>query len=51
MCNLSGLTQGMIFEFILRVLILFGIGLIIGLGQLGSEQPIFEILSSLFSVK
>jgi hypothetical protein len=48
MCILSGLTQGMIFEFILRVLILFGIRLIITLGQLGSNSQFLEFFLRCF---
>jgi hypothetical protein len=48
MCILSGLTQGMIFEFILRVLKLFGIGLIITLGQLGSNSQFLKFFLRYF---
>lgn len=48
MCILSDLTQGMIFEFILRVLILFGIGLIITLGQLGSNSQFLKFFLCYF---
>lgn len=51
MCILSDLTQGMIFEFILRVLILFSIGLIITLGQLGSNSQFLKFFLRYFSVK